>query len=82
MSRGNLVESQLIITLPPIELSFVGCFIYLFFPRIAWRLRPSLTGVKKDIGIPALFPFKDQLLAEQEQAKLQVAPLSLCLESI
>ncbi|POV99438.1 hypothetical protein PSHT_13553 [Puccinia striiformis] len=29
--------------------------------------------VKKDIGIPALFPFKDQVLAEQQQAKLQHA---------
>jgi len=35
---------------------------------VTWKSR-----VKKDIGIPALFPFKDQLLAEQEQAKIQRA---------
>ncbi|OAV89192.1 hypothetical protein PTTG_09355 [Puccinia triticina 1-1 BBBD Race 1] len=35
---------------------------------VTWKSR-----VKKDIGIPALFPFKDQLLAEQQQAKLQHA---------
>ncbi|PLW33506.1 hypothetical protein PCANC_16457 [Puccinia coronata f. sp. avenae] len=35
---------------------------------VTWKSR-----VKKDIGIPALFPFKDQLLAEQQQAKLQRA---------
>lgn len=32
---------------------------------VTWKSR-----VKKDIGIPALFPFKDQLLMEQQQAKL------------
>ncbi|KAI9631622.1 hypothetical protein KEM48_014575 [Puccinia striiformis f. sp. tritici PST-130] len=35
---------------------------------VTWKSR-----VKKDIGIPALFPFKDQVLAEQQQAKLQHA---------
>ncbi|MBW0545626.1 hypothetical protein O181_085341 [Austropuccinia psidii MF-1] len=35
---------------------------------VTWKSR-----VKKDIGIPSLFPYKDQLLAEQQVAKAQLA---------
>ncbi|CAH7671226.1 nucleolar GTP-binding protein 2 [Phakopsora pachyrhizi] len=35
---------------------------------VTWKSR-----VKKDPGIPSLFPYKEQLLAEQQQAKIQNA---------
>lgn len=35
-------------------------------------MRGRVVGVKKDPGIPNLFPYKEQLLLEARQAKEQV----------
>jgi hypothetical protein len=44
---------------------------YLLSPLSARTPLITLTGKAKDPGIPALFPYKEQVLEEMKQAKIQ-----------